>query len=251
MWKSFRQDDTTRMKKYEGELFMTKEKNLREDFEEEEFDDDIEEDEYEEDEDEEDEDEEEDEEESGLSLDFNCRENVIEFLKNQNTITVTFSQRRWINKVKKMEIKYPDLVKIIAENDDKSIVAHLPIKALHLYITKSTNFIDEQREEKKYSSLDLNCKENVIEFTKNQKTMTVMFSQKKWITKVKKIAKIYPDLVKIIVENHDKCIVACLPVKALHLYISKPREFTDEQREQMSKRMSERLWDKNNNEEDV
>lgn len=215
---------------------MIKEDNLIENFEDEEFDD-IE-DEYEEDEEDIEEDE---DEESDLSLDINCRENVIEFLKNQNTITVTFSQRRWINKVKRMALKYPDLVKIIAENEDKSIVAHLPVKALHIYITKSTNFIDEKKYEK-YSILNLTCNDNVIEFMKNEKTMTVTFTQKKWITKIKKIAKTYPELVKIITEQKDKYIVAHLPIKALHLYITKPRNFTDEQRNKMSKRMSERLW---------
>lgn len=62
------------------------------------------------------------------------RENVIEWLNGEDTITATLNQVRYINKVKKLAIKYPDLVQILVENKDGSIVAHLPLKALKFNI---------------------------------------------------------------------------------------------------------------------
>ena len=76
---------------------------------------------------------------------FNTRENVIEFIKGDKQMTVTFSQRRFITKVKKMAEKYPNEVTIVAENEDGSICAHMPIKALQLSIRKK-ELTEEQRE---------------------------------------------------------------------------------------------------------
>lgn len=58
-----------------------------------------------------------------------CQENVIEFLKNSEQMTVTFSQGRFISKTKKPAEKFPDKVQIIAENEDGSIVANMPVFA--------------------------------------------------------------------------------------------------------------------------
>ena len=46
------------------------------------------------------------------------KENCIEWLNGQDTISVTLSQGRYINKVKKLAKKHPDLVQILAENED-------------------------------------------------------------------------------------------------------------------------------------
>jgi len=63
-----------------------------------------------------------------------CNENCIEWLNGSDTITVTLSQRRFINKVRRLAEKHEKSVEIVAENADGSIVAHLPIKALKLSI---------------------------------------------------------------------------------------------------------------------
>ena len=76
-------------------------------------------------------------------------ENAIEFIRGQRIMTVTFSQRRFVTKVKKMAEKYPDQVKIVCENEDGSIIAHMPVKALHLYLTKGRKFTEEEREKMK------------------------------------------------------------------------------------------------------
>ena len=76
------------------------------------------------------------------------RENCIEWINGQNTITVTLSQKKYINKVKRMAEKHPDLVSILAENDDGSIFAHLPLKALKLsIISRKEEAFDEEGSE--------------------------------------------------------------------------------------------------------
>lgn len=59
-------------------------------------------------------------------------ENVIEWLDGQKTATGTFSQKKHINKIKKMAEERPDLVQIDWENADGSIVAHFPVSMVKL-----------------------------------------------------------------------------------------------------------------------
>ena len=73
-------------------------------------------------------------------------ENCIEWISNQHSITCTFSQLKWVNKVKQLHKKHPDKVKIVAENEDGSIVAKMPIKALKLSIIER-ELSEEKREE--------------------------------------------------------------------------------------------------------
>ena len=74
----------------------------------------------------------------------NNNENCIEFLNNQHRITVSFCMSKWINKVKKLKEEHPDDVKILAENEDGSICARLPIK--YLKISAPRKVSDEQRQ---------------------------------------------------------------------------------------------------------
>ena len=74
----------------------------------------------------------------------NNNENCIEFLNNQHQITVSFCMQKWINKVKKLKEEHPDDVKILAENEDGSICARLPIK--YLKISAPRKVSDEQRQ---------------------------------------------------------------------------------------------------------
>lgn len=75
------------------------------------------------------------------------RENSIEWLNGQETVTVSFSQKKYINKVKKLAEKHPELVAILAENEDGSIFAHLPLKAVKLSIITREEAQKEEREE--------------------------------------------------------------------------------------------------------
>lgn len=56
-----------------------------------------------------------------------CIDNCFEWLLNEKTASVTFSQKRYVNKLKRYAKDYPDDVKIIAENSDGSVFAHVPV----------------------------------------------------------------------------------------------------------------------------
>ena len=53
-------------------------------------------------------------------------ENVIEFLSNAPTATVTFNQQKYITRIKKLNESRPDECEICAINNDGSLVAHVP-----------------------------------------------------------------------------------------------------------------------------
>jgi len=72
------------------------------------------------------------------------KENVIEFIKDAPVATVTFSQGRYITKIKKLAEKYPDRVQIVKENNDGTIVAHIPTSAIKINIIER-NLSEEQR----------------------------------------------------------------------------------------------------------
>lgn len=65
---------------------------------------------------------------------MNMKENAIEWITGDGRMTVTLSQRKYIHKVEALCKKYPESCEICAVNEDGSIVAHLPLKALHLTI---------------------------------------------------------------------------------------------------------------------
>ncbi len=72
------------------------------------------------------------------------KENNIEWLTGQQTVTVTFTQARFINKVKKLAESNPE-VQILAENSDGSICAHIPLKFIKLSAPRQMT--EEQREQ--------------------------------------------------------------------------------------------------------
>lgn len=71
------------------------------------------------------------------------KENAIEWVNGQNKVTVTLSQGKYINKVKKLAKTQSD-VEILAENEDGSICAHLPLK--YIKISPPRQVTEEQRE---------------------------------------------------------------------------------------------------------
>lgn len=72
------------------------------------------------------------------------KENVIEFVLNGETATVTFTQGRYISRIKELAKKKPDKCKITAENADGSIVAHIPTSWIRINPEKELS--DEQRQ---------------------------------------------------------------------------------------------------------
>lgn len=79
-------------------------------------------------------------------------ENVIEFINDQERATVTFSQRRYKSKIKKLAEKYPEECRIIAENKDGSICAHIPTKWVK--VSPPRKISDEQKEAARKRMLD-------------------------------------------------------------------------------------------------
>ncbi len=64
-----------------------------------------------------------------IEKDFdNNNENAIEWLTGERSATVTFTDRKMINKVKKLYEDRKDEFKYLVENDDGSICAKLPKK---------------------------------------------------------------------------------------------------------------------------
>lgn len=75
---------------------------------------------------------------------YNNIENCIEFLNGQSEIAVSFCSQKWINKIKKLHDKHPEDVEILAENNDGSIYAKMPIKYLKISAPKMVS--EEQRQ---------------------------------------------------------------------------------------------------------
>lgn len=71
-------------------------------------------------------------------------ENVIEFLRDSKTASVTFSQRKYISKIKTLAEKFPEECQILVENPDGSIFAHIPTKWIKISRIVQ-NLSDEQR----------------------------------------------------------------------------------------------------------
>lgn len=72
-------------------------------------------------------------------------ENVIEFLRDEKTATVTFCQGRFITKIRKLTERFPDDVIITHENNDGSIVAHVPTRWIRINPPKEMS--DEYKEQ--------------------------------------------------------------------------------------------------------
>ena len=75
------------------------------------------------------------------------RENAIEWVTGEKTMTVTFSQQREITRVRKLKEKYPDEVEIVAEPETNGgyIVAHMPV-SYHSLANRKKSLTDEQKQ---------------------------------------------------------------------------------------------------------
>ena len=85
------------------------------------------------------------------------QENCISFLKGSKTATVTFTQGRYISKIEKLAVKFPEEVKICHRNYNSSgnissIVAHIPTS----YIKINNSKRDLSEEERKAMGERLN-----------------------------------------------------------------------------------------------
>jgi len=74
------------------------------------------------------------------------KENVIEFMLDEKTATVTFTQGRYITRIKELAKKKPDECKITRTNRDGSIVAHIPVSWVK--INPTIELSEENRKER-------------------------------------------------------------------------------------------------------
>ena len=75
------------------------------------------------------------------------QECVIEWIRGDKEVTVTFaSHTKYNTKVRKLAEQNPEDVKIVAENPDGSIVAHLPLSYIKVNKPKQMNYSEEQKE---------------------------------------------------------------------------------------------------------
>lgn len=73
-------------------------------------------------------------------------ENVIEFFRNAPIATVTFSQGRYVHKIKEYAKVHPDECQITAQNDDGSIVAHIPTSWIKIRPPRVMELTEEEKE---------------------------------------------------------------------------------------------------------
>lgn len=76
----------------------------------------------------------------------NLNENVIEWLTNQKEAAVTASQRRLVNRLKRLHEKYPDEV-IMVNNSDGSVFAKIPVEWVSIRKPTKRELTEEERRE--------------------------------------------------------------------------------------------------------
>ena len=78
-------------------------------------------------------------------------ENAIEFIKHSARATATFSQGRYISRIKKLAEKYPEECEIVAINkstgEGESICAHIPTAWIRITPPAVRELTEEQKEE--------------------------------------------------------------------------------------------------------
>ncbi len=83
-------------------------------------------------------------------------ENAIEFLKGSSRATVTFSQGRYITKIKKLAAERPEECEILAQNNDGGILAHIPVSRVKISPLKEVS--EERREQAREQMLAYRAK---------------------------------------------------------------------------------------------
>ena len=75
-------------------------------------------------------------------------ENVLEFISGTRTATVTFTNQKHINRIKKIHEERKDEFKYFVENDDGSICAKIPLKWIKINPGSKTGRVmtEEQKE---------------------------------------------------------------------------------------------------------
>ena len=80
-----------------------------------------------------------------MTVSGDLKENAIEFYRDDARATGSFSQGRYITRIKKLAEEYPDECQIVAVNDDSSIVAHFPVKWIKIYPGHGRELTEEEK----------------------------------------------------------------------------------------------------------
>ena len=87
-------------------------------------------------------------------------ENVLEFISGTRTATVTFTNQKHINRIKKLYEERKDEFKYFVENDDGSICAKLPLKWIKISPAKRNSRIYTEEEKQKIAERLRNARRN-------------------------------------------------------------------------------------------
>ena len=92
-------------------------------------------------------------------------ENVIEFTKDTDRATVTLSQGRYVTRIKRLAAEHPEECRIIAQNSDGSIYAHIPVKWVKIGVPRT---VSEETKQKARERMLQKNQGGVVEDGKNQ-----------------------------------------------------------------------------------
>lgn len=74
------------------------------------------------------------------------KETAYEHLAGNTHFTVTAAERWSIGMLRRLHEKFPDEVTIVAENEDGSIVGHVPVEWMRIRAKKRVTMTEEQRQ---------------------------------------------------------------------------------------------------------
>lgn len=73
-------------------------------------------------------------------------ENMIEFINGQRTATITFSNLKHINRIKRLYEDRPDEFKYFHQNEDGSIIAKVPLRWIKVSPPRENNRVYTEEE---------------------------------------------------------------------------------------------------------
>lgn len=95
------------------------------------------------------------------------QENVLEFISGTRTATVTFTNQKHINRMKKLYEDRKDDFKYFKINKDGSVCAKIPLKWIKISPTRTNNRIYTEEEKQKITERLQNARRNKIYASKN------------------------------------------------------------------------------------
>lgn len=73
-------------------------------------------------------------------------ENAVEFITGEKTCTVSFTNQKYCNKMKKLYEKNSESFEVFEINKDGSVYAKIPLKWLKISVPRTMNMTDEERQ---------------------------------------------------------------------------------------------------------